>query len=134
MRISDWLPWVVCQPWLMMNAVPFPALTVTVRDFHYGPDAFGSHLLPHDEIHVWRQTLNSQDAVIELFGRTLSADELQRAARFSFDTGRNEYIVTRGTLRILLGSYLNMPASQLLFTYSQYGRPSLVNESAASTI
>jgi len=117
-----------------MTAVPFPAPTVRVRDFHYDLDALGSHVLLHDEIHVWRQKLNSEFAGVELFGRTLSADELQRAGRFRFDAGRNEYIVACGTLRVLLGAYLNIPPRQLLFTYSKYGRPSLVNDSPASDI
>jgi 4'-phosphopantetheinyl transferase len=112
-----------------MNEVNFPAPTVRVLDYRYDPDALGSQVLPHDEIHVWKQKLNSEFAGVELFGRTLSADELQRAGRFRFDAGRNEYIVARGTLRVLLGSYLNIPPGQLLFTYSEYGRPSLVNDS-----
>lgn len=73
-------------------------------------------------------------AAIEGFRSLLSPDELQRAGRFRFDIDRNSYIVSRGTLRSLLGSYLNVPPRQLRFTYSEYGRPSLANETPGSKI
>lgn len=62
---------------------------------------------------------------IEVLATTLSPDESDRAHRFHFEKDRNRFIAARGILRSLLGTYLNLPPSQLQFTYSDRGKPSL---------
>jgi 4'-phosphopantetheinyl transferase len=101
------------------------APTVTVREFQYDPEVLDFPVLPHDEIHLWHQSLTWGFAFIESCSDLLSPDELQRAGRFRFVHDREEFIVCRGTLRILLGYYLNLPPKGLLLGYSEFGRPSL---------
>jgi len=98
-----------------------------VRDYQWFPEVSGDLALSANEIHVWKQDLSRAPAEAELLGRLLSPDELERAGRFRFDMNRTEYIVSRGTLRTLLGSYLGVSPPELQFVYSEYGRPSLAD-------
>jgi 4'-phosphopantetheinyl transferase len=81
-----------------------------------------------DEVHVWRASLDVAPERIQSLGRTLSADERERAERFHFLRDRNRFVAGRGLLRILLGRYLQMPPDQLRFGYNSYGKPFLTNE------
>ncbi|MEM9326220.1 MAG: 4'-phosphopantetheinyl transferase superfamily protein [Bacteroidota bacterium] len=45
--------------------------------------------------------------------------------KFRFEKDRSSFVVTRATLRSLLGLYLGIPARTVTFTYSKYGKPSL---------
>jgi 4'-phosphopantetheinyl transferase len=79
------------------------------------------------QVHVWRVSLEPDASGVEQLQRNLSADELQRAARFHFPRDRRRFIVARGALRDILGRYLGMPPSDLDFCYSSYGKPALAH-------
>lgn len=57
----------------------------------------------------------------------LSADEQQRAARFHFARDRQHYCATRALLRSLLGAYLGASPRELIFEYSDKGKPTLTS-------
>jgi 4'-phosphopantetheinyl transferase len=78
-----------------------------------------------EEVHVWRVSLNQSQATIERLSQELTTDELARAGRFRFAKDRNQFIIGRGLLRVLLGRYLVRKPEQLRFRYSSYGKPSL---------
>lgn len=82
-------------------------------------------VLNGDEAHVWRVSLDQSQAIIERLSRLLTADELTKAGRFRFAKDRNQFIIGRGLLRVLLGRYLAREPEQLRFRYSSYGKPSL---------
>jgi 4'-phosphopantetheinyl transferase len=82
-------------------------------------------VLPADAVHIWRGELNQPAGRLDQLASTLSPDEHERAARFHFDHHRRHFIAGRGMLRAILGRYLNVPPSQLEFTYSAKGKPSL---------
>jgi 4'-phosphopantetheinyl transferase len=109
-----------------------PVSGVVVREFKLGAEGSATPPLAADEIHLWRQNLARGTLEIEAFRRLLSPDELERAGRFRFDADCDDFIVSRGTLRTLLGAYLDLPPQELRFTYSQYGRPILMVGSAAN--
>lgn len=82
------------------------------------------------EVHVWRAALDPVVSRVEELQRLLSADELQRAARFHFPRDRRRFIVARGILRDILSRYLEVSPSALAFRYSTYGKPSLADVAA----
>jgi 4'-phosphopantetheinyl transferase len=84
--------------------------------------------LPPVEIHVWYRDLNFPFSQLEMCYELLSDDERERAARYHFDQHRNEFVLTRGTLRTLLGSYLEKSPASLAFSYSAQGKPYLAGE------
>jgi 4'-phosphopantetheinyl transferase len=78
--------------------------------------------LSGDEVHVWRASLDRPAAD---YSRLLASDEQVRAERFRFERERRRFIVGRGTLRIVLGRYLNTPPEKIKFAYHANGKPSL---------
>ena len=90
--------------------------------------------LESDEVHVWRASLNASTTCVEYFNSKLSADELMRAEKFHFRRDRNHFIVARGRLRFILGSYLRIDPGQLQFRYSAYGKPIIAHESGGDSL
>ena len=82
----------------------------------------------HDEIHVWRAFLNIAPSWVKSLSQVLSTDESERAERFRFQRDRQDFIVTRALLRILVGRYLRRDPNQVQFSYGTYGKPSLAGE------
>lgn len=79
-----------------------------------------------DEVHVWGASLDRSDASCAELEKLLSEDERKRARQFRFDRDRHRYIVGRGVLRCILGSYLRLPAETLKFAYGDFGKPRLI--------
>ena len=91
------------------------------------PDTSWTHSPVHpslsgDEVHVWCASLDRPAANYAMF---LSSDEQIRAERFRFDRERRRFIVGRGTLRIILGRYLNLSPEEVEFEYRPNGKPVL---------
>ena len=57
--------------------------------------------------------------------RILSEDEQKRAARFRFQEHRDAFLITRGSLRNILGTCLGVPPASLTFAYCPQGKPRL---------
>src|ERR1035437_9410190 len=86
------------------------------------------------EVHVWRATLDRTPSQIQSFLHNLSEDEQARAERFHFQRDREHFIVARGVLRAILGSYLNRAPEDVSFCYSSHGKPALAGESNGDAI
>ena len=76
-------------------------------------------------IHVWSIRLDPAAERVEQLGRSLAADEWQRANRFRFEKHRRQYVVGRGALRALLAAYLGIRPQDVQFTYGPRGKPFL---------
>jgi len=64
-------------------------------------------------------------ANLKILAKTLSSDECDRAARFHFEKDKSHFILFRGTLRTIIGRYLNCDPRRLQFQYGDYGKPYL---------
>ncbi len=62
---------------------------------------------------------------MKTFHGLLSTDEQQRASRFHFQRDRNHFVLARGILRTILSRYLNVSPDQIVFSFSEYGKPAL---------
>ena len=89
------------------------------------PEAPAHPVLSPTEVHVWCASLDQPD---QMFDGLLSFDEKARAKRFRFEKDRSRFIVGRGLLRNILGSYLDYPPEIIQFIYGPHGKPGLVNE------
>jgi 4'-phosphopantetheinyl transferase len=78
--------------------------------------------LSADEVHVWRARLDRPAAE---YARLLSSDEQARADRLRFEHLQRRFIVGRGTLRVILGRYLNVLPEEIEFEYRPNGKPVL---------
>ena len=82
--------------------------------------------LGDDEVHVWCANVALAAAVqLPWLAQLLSDDERRRAARFYFERDRARFSAARGLLRSLLGGYLGVEPTQLVFTYALHGKPML---------
>jgi len=81
--------------------------------------------LSHDDVHVWRASLDQPVLRVQWLARTLDADERLRAQRFYFEQDRIHFTVARGLLRTILGYYLGIEPGRLRFSYGAQGKPSL---------
>jgi len=80
--------------------------------------------LDRNQVHIWTLPLEDTTSAHSL-REFLSPDELERASRFRFEKHRAQYLLTRGTLRSLLGSYLGISPHEIAFQYSEYDKPRL---------
>lgn len=87
--------------------------------------------LTETEIHVWQANLARSSNDCQQLAQTLSADEKARAERFRFPRDRDRFIVSRGTLRTLLGRYLNTSPDRVQFRYGDKGKPALAEPLAS---
>lgn len=90
--------------------------------------------LPKCEIHIWCERLNQPESRIQELLQTLAPDERSRAERFHFRKDRENFIVSHGILRAILGRYLNREPGQLRFCYGPYGKPALAGEGGSAPL
>jgi 4'-phosphopantetheinyl transferase len=91
-------------------------------------DSVGTSTLPAPEerdVHVWHALADPAILEISRLQQLLSEEENIRAARFRFEKNRNEFVVSRGMLRLLLGLYLGVSPRNVCFAYSLHGKPSM---------
>jgi 4'-phosphopantetheinyl transferase len=79
--------------------------------------------LADDEVHVWSAKLDQPPSRLRSFCGTLAPDERTRAGRYYFQRDRDRFVIARGVLRAILGSYLSMAPRELCFRYNSYGKP-----------
>lgn len=80
------------------------------------------------QAHVWQIPLDIDADRLAALTRTLSPDELARAARFLAPLDRARFVAGRGAVRAVLAGYMNTAPENLRFTYSPHGKPELTGE------
>lgn len=80
------------------------------------------------EVHIWRAELDLPASSVQTLAQTLAADEWQRASQFRFSRDRSRFIAARAALRGILGRYLKRDPRTLRFSYNEYGKPALIEE------
>jgi len=91
-------------------------------------------LLPIDRVDLWTVSLPVSAEHYERLSRSLSGDEMARADRFKFERDRRRFVVGRGALRSILGSYLGRDPDAIRFAYGSHGKPTLADVSAAGGV
>lgn len=84
--------------------------------------------LGDNEVHIWQAQLEPPPSALPKLRSILAPDELDKAARFYFDSDRQHYIVGRATLRLILSLYINVNPEHIHFHYNEYGKPRLAPE------
>ena len=100
-----------------------------LAELHW-PPAPATPELGEGEVHVICVSLNvSADRLAQLEA-TLCSEELDRAAKFRFQDGKEFFVAARGLLREVLGHYLRMPPEHIEFRYNPSGKPELAGDAA----
>jgi 4'-phosphopantetheinyl transferase len=76
-----------------------------------------------EEVHVWTAYLPSLHACRSGLLELLVPEEHARAAQFRFETHREQWQVTHGLLRFLLGRYLARRPRDVAFALNKHGKP-----------
>lgn len=85
-------------------------------------------------VHLWRINLDQTESQVAIFKNTLSSDEIARAERFYFPQHRQRFITARGSLRSILGKYLQVDPISVQFIYQHRGKPLLADKFADQKI
>lgn len=83
--------------------------------------------LENHAVHMWRLPLDLEEAKPQKYFELLSDREREKARQFKFIKDRVCYVLARGSLRLLLGNYIDVAPDQIDFEYSQYGKPRFCN-------
>ena len=87
-----------------------------------------------DHIDVWLCDLKQLSGDINSFYSILSEDERDRADKLKVDDKKQQYIITRGTLRQRLGLLTNIYPEDFVFKILEHGKPVLVNDARFANI
>ena len=85
----------------------------------------GNISLKRGELHLWRIPLGLSPQKIALIKKTLSNDEIMRADRLLDPAKAENFIASRGSLRLILGQYLKLDPGEIQFKYAVKGKPFL---------
>ena len=85
--------------------------------------------LDAETIDVWGWTLDGSQGCQDRCRQYLSDKERVRAGRFVRDEDRQRYIFAHGSLRVLLGHYMNVEAGAVVFQLGMAGKPVLCEKS-----
>ncbi len=80
-------------------------------------------LLSPGELHVWNVSFNNSTSRLLEYRNILSEKELTKVLLFEFNQARNSYIVSQGTLRMLLSGYLGIPPKLVKIGKRRKGKP-----------
>jgi len=81
------------------------------------------YALPPGSLQIWRTRLNVSSDSLVRYSELLSREELARAGRFAFTRHHDRFIVSRATLRLLLGRYLQTPSDSVRIEEGPQGKP-----------
>jgi 4'-phosphopantetheinyl transferase len=77
-------------------------------------------------VDVWHFSIDAAPECVARHLEHLSLDERERAARFHFERDRRRFIVGRGTVRLILGRYLDTEPAVLHLAATAHGKPFLI--------
>jgi len=83
--------------------------------------------LKKDEVHLWSVSVAAPPSQVKKLLGGLSSDEISQAKRFRLNRDRQTFMCCRALLRLILGRYLGVDSSELVFRYSPYGKPRLAD-------
>jgi 4'-phosphopantetheinyl transferase len=85
-----------------------------------------SHFMPPlERVDVWSLRTDDPDLPLSYLEGLLAPDELARANRFRFEHLRRNYILSRGSLRVLCSRYLKTHPASIPIRYGTNGKPEL---------
>jgi len=84
--------------------------------------------LLNGDIHLWTLSLDASKDQIERLRSVLSPVEKKKASYYKFEHTQHNYIVSHGTLRILLSAYLQIRPEDIMMGVHKKGKPFLLND------
>lgn len=79
-------------------------------------------------VHIWFANLNNTVGKQTDYYVLLSDEEKKRADKFHFPKDHNQFVVSKGILRLLSGQYLDQNPKNIVFKQGHYGKPIYADE------
>jgi 4'-phosphopantetheinyl transferase len=102
-----------------------PRTQVEIGKVWDATSAYWPSSAPDEAVHLWQRPLQAPEIAVAACYDVLSGEEQERALRFRIERPRSDFILTRGTLRRLVGRYLDIPPKEVRFRYTEHGKPLL---------
>jgi 4'-phosphopantetheinyl transferase len=99
-------------------------MRVHVRPY---PTPTGRLVLGTGTVEVWQASLGAPPVPVEDLEAVLTPEEHARGERFKHPRIRDQFVRTRGLLRVLLGRYLGCPAASVPIGVAPDGKPVLTS-------
>ena len=81
--------------------------------------------LADNALHIWFALTGEHEPALRHYAGLLSSAELQRAGRLRLEQLKTRFIISRGLLRTLLGTYLDCRPASIPITCTLQGKPCL---------
>lgn len=81
--------------------------------------------LKRGEVDVWAVRLDKTALYRDHLFELLSLDEKAKANKYLFAKDRDNFVMARGVLRIILSDYIDIAPREIRFSYNCYGKPAL---------
>jgi 4'-phosphopantetheinyl transferase len=104
-----------------------PDLQIEIHEWNGFAGDRSAPEIPAGVARIWHWPLDVSALEVADLKKVLSPDETERAERYRFDQHRNEFILTRAVLRMVLASYTAQSPESLSFDHSAQGKPALKN-------
>lgn len=91
-----------------------------------GQEAFPS--LASGELHLWQTSTTISPSAYKKFKNVLSEQELSKVPFFKFKQVSDSYIISQGTLRILLSEYLGISPEKVELGRRKKGKPYSIDD------
>ena len=85
-------------------------------------------LLSYKELHVWQVPTNITPEAFVEYKNVLSEKELNNISFFKFKQAKDSYVVSQGSLRMLLSRYLGVPANLVRIGRQVKGKPYSIDD------
>ncbi len=87
-----------------------------------------------NSIHIWITDIDKVDDpyLKDVYRSILSADELERLARFKFEKDQNSFLVSHAMVRSVLSNYVEIAPKDLQFKTGDNGKPTVFCEEGKS--
>lgn len=85
-------------------------------------------LLSSSELHIWQVSCYNVPDLLERCMSTLSEDELAKVSFFEFEQVKDSYVISQGTLRMLLAGYLDIPPTAIKIDRRRKGKPYSIDD------
>jgi 4'-phosphopantetheinyl transferase len=79
--------------------------------------------LEQGEVHVWHVNLERMSEQFSSLWDLLDVSEQHRADRYARTKNKQQFVIVRGALRLILGKYLNRAPKRFFFEATFHGRP-----------
>jgi 4'-phosphopantetheinyl transferase len=110
---------------------PLKAIKITQMDYAQPPIDWitgpKNPVLPARDLHLWVLKFADLKDSVESLTQTLSSDELAKARQYRFKASQEKYIIGRAATREILSRYLKTTPQSIIFSYNNFGKPSLNN-------